>query len=327
MPQATPPPRPMLAALEAAPLVSDRFAYEPKYDGIRTLAVLERSTGAATVRLWSRLGNDKTAQFPDLVRPLGDVARRLRSGVVLDGEIVALDADGEPAGFQRLQGRIHLTGERAVAAHAGHQPVALIVFDLLREGAQNLMDLPLIERRARLERLLAGTTGGAVRLSEFVRGDGRELYRRAAERGWEGLVAKRLDSRYAAGRRSHEWRKIKILQRQDCVVGGWTEPRGSRSHFGALLLGVREHGAPRVRRPHGHRLHRCRAGPPRPPPRPARHPHLSLPRPPPRQRAPALGGPRPCGGNRLHRMDRRPQAPPPKVPRHPGRRSGVGRPA
>jgi bifunctional non-homologous end joining protein LigD len=239
----------MLAALDEAPLVSDRLVYEPKYDGIRTLVTVEPGgpgepgAGASDVRLWSRLGNDKTAQFPDLVRPLRDFSRRLTSGVVLDGEIVALDADGEPAGFQRLQGRIHLTGERAVAAHASHQPVALILFDLLREGAQNLMDLPLIERRARLERMFAGTAGGTLRLSEFVLGDGRELYRRAAERGWEGLVAKNLDSRYASGRRSPEWRKLKILHRQECVVGGWTEPRGSRAHFGALLLGVWENGA------------------------------------------------------------------------------------
>ncbi len=244
MPHATPPlPRPMLAALAEAPLVSNRLVYEPKYDGIRTLVSLEPGAGASAVRLWSRLGNDKTAQFPDLVRPLRDFSRHLTSGVVLDGEIVALDAEGEPAGFQRLQGRIHLTGERAVAAHASHQPVALIAFDILREGAQNLMDLPLIERRARLERMFAGTAGGALRLSEFVRGDGRELYRRAAERGWEGLVAKTLDSRYAPGRRSPEWRKLKILHRQECVVGGWTEPRGSRAHFGALLLGVWEDGA------------------------------------------------------------------------------------
>src|SRR5688572_2220147 len=172
MPHATPaPPRPMLAALDEAPLVSDRLVYEPKYDGIRTLVTIEPGApgaGVSDVRLWSRLGNDKTAQFPDLVRPLGDFSRRLISGVVLDGEIVALDADGEPAGFQRLQGRIHLTGERAVAAHASHQPVALILFDLLREGAQNLMDLPLIERRARLERMFAGATGGTLRLSEVV---------------------------------------------------------------------------------------------------------------------------------------------------------------
>ena len=230
----------MLAVLEGAPLVSDRLVYEPKYDGIRTLITLEAGAGASPVRLWSRLGNDKTAQFPDLVRPLEELARRLKSGAVIDGEIVALDADGEPAGFQRLQGRIHLTGERAVAAHASHQPVALIAFDLLREGTENVMDLPLIQRRARLERLLAGAPGGALRLSEFVPGDGRELYRRAAERGWEGLVAKSLDSRYVPGRRSPDWRKLKILQRQECVVGGWTEPRGSRAHFGALLLGVWE---------------------------------------------------------------------------------------
>ena len=232
----------MLAALQDAPLVSDRLVYEPKYDGIRTLVTLDPGAGVPAVRLWSRLGNDKTAQFPDLVRPLENFARRLKSGAIIDGEIVALDAEGEPAGFQRLQSRIHLTGERAVATQATHQPVALIAFDVLREGAENLMDRPLRERRARLERMFEGTAGGALRLSECVAVDGRELYRRAAERGWEGLVAKTIDSRYAPGRRSLEWSKLKILQRQECVVGGWTDPRGARAHFGALLLGVWEDG-------------------------------------------------------------------------------------
>jgi bifunctional non-homologous end joining protein LigD len=233
----------MLAALDEAPLVSDRLVYEPKYDGIRTIVTVDARSGAPEIRLWSRVGNDKTAQFPDLVHHLRDLSRRLPASVVLDGEIVALDAAGEPAGFQRLQGRIHLTGERAVAAHAVRQPVALVLFDLLRDGDENLMDLPLIERRARLERMFSGAAHGAVRLSEFVPGDGRELYRRAAARGWEGLVAKSLDSRYLAGRRSTEWRKLKLLRRRECVVGGWTEPRGSRAHFGALLLGVWEAGA------------------------------------------------------------------------------------
>src|SRR5687767_2963341 len=129
----SPPPRPMLAALDEAPLVSDRLVYEPKYDGIRTIVTIDLQPDAPEIRLWSRVGNDKTAQFPDLVRVLRDFARRLNTSVVLDGEIVALDGAGEPAGFQRLQGRIHLTGERAVAAHAVRQPVALVLFDLLRE--------------------------------------------------------------------------------------------------------------------------------------------------------------------------------------------------
>ncbi len=230
----------MLASLEAAPLESEAFVYEPKYDGIRTLA--EVQTGGA-VRLWSRRGNDKTAQFPEIVRALERLARRLKASVLLDGEIVALDETGEPAGFQRLQGRIHLTAPREIGGRALTQPVALIAFDALRDGEEDLRSLPLTARRARLERVLGNAGSTVLRLSEFVPGDGRALYRRALAHGWEGLIAKRLDSRYHSGRRTPDWRKVKLVHRQECVVGGWTDPRGSRGHFGALLLGVWEGSA------------------------------------------------------------------------------------
>jgi len=230
--------RPMLASLESVALDDARFAYEPKYDGIRTIAYIERGGGPGAVRLTSRLGNDKTTQFPDIVRALRVFARNLKASVVLDGEIVALDEEGEPAGFQRLQGRIHMTGERAIAGRARAAPVAFVAFDALRDGADDLRGLPLLARRARLERIVGNQVNAALRLSEFVAGDGRALYRRALDHGWEGLVAKRLESRYASGRRSPDWRKVKLLQRLDCIIGGWTQGRGRRSHFGSLVLGV-----------------------------------------------------------------------------------------
>jgi bifunctional non-homologous end joining protein LigD len=228
----------MLASLDEAPLADPRFAYEPKYDGIRTLAVVRAGGGPDAVRLWSRLGNDKTGQFPEISRALAAFARRLKADVVLDGEIVALDQHGEPAGFQRLQGRIHLTSERDIGGREGTEPVAFVAFDVLRDGEQDVRPLPLTARRARLERIFGNTGTPRLRLSEFRPGDGRALYRDVLDRGWEGLVAKQLDSPYQSGRRSSAWRKIKVLRRQKCVVGGWTEGRGSRPHFGALLLGV-----------------------------------------------------------------------------------------
>jgi bifunctional non-homologous end joining protein LigD len=233
----------MLASLEEAPLQSEAFVYEPKYDGIRTLVELEAGGGPGAVRLWSRLGNQKTSQFPEIARALERLARRLKAGALLDGEIVALDEAGEPAGFQRLQGRIHLTGLREIGGRALTQPVAFIAFDALRDGDEDLRALPLTARRARLERILGNAGSTVVRLSEFVPGDGRALYRRALEHGWEGLIAKRLDSRYQSGRRTSDWRKVKLVRRQECVIGGWTDPRGTRGHFGALLLGVRESDA------------------------------------------------------------------------------------
>jgi bifunctional non-homologous end joining protein LigD len=230
----------MLASLEDAPLQSDHFAYEPKYDGIRTIVELEPSGREGSVRLFSRLGNDKTSQFPEVARLLRQFGRGLKAGVVLDGELVALDGNGEPAGFQRLQGRIHLTRAEDIGRAGGSVPVAFIAFDILRDGADDLRSLPLSARRARLERVFSNTGSPLLRLSEFVAADGRALYQRAIDRGWEGLVAKHLDSRYRSGHRSPDWRKMKVTRQQEFVVGGWTEPRGTRSGFGALLLGVHE---------------------------------------------------------------------------------------
>jgi bifunctional non-homologous end joining protein LigD len=233
----------MLASLDPAPLHSPRFAYEPKYDGIRAIVAVKAGGGAGAARIWSRLGNEKTSQFPEIARALGVFARRLKADVLLDGEIVALDEAGEPAGFQRLQGRIHLTSDGDIGGRVVTQPVAFVAFDVLRDGDVDVRALPLTARRARLERIFGNTGSRALRLSEFHAGDGRALHELALRRGWEGVVAKALDAPYQSGRRSSAWRKIKILQRQDCVVGGFTEGRGSRAHFGALLLGVWDGGA------------------------------------------------------------------------------------
>lgn len=239
----------MLASTAEAPLASEALAYEPKYDGVRALVSVDPPSrgkpsgrfgaagppsprGGVSVRLWSRLGNEKTAQFPEVVDAIARWGRNLDRPVLLDGEIVALDDRGEPVGFQNLQGRIHLRTPTQTA------PIAFIAFDLLREGDTDLRTLPLRERRPRLEQLLAAVRDPRLRISEQVVGDGRALQARAHVNGWEGLVAKRLDSVYKSGRRSPEWRKLKLVRRQTCVIGGWTDPRGSRPFFGALLLGI-----------------------------------------------------------------------------------------
>ncbi len=222
----------MLASLAEAPLDDPAFVYEPKYDGIRAIAEIAPHDG---VRLWSRLGNEKSRQFPEIVRALERWARHRPASVVLDGEIVALDARGRPVGFQHLQGRIHVADEPTPAPGS----VAYIVFDLLREGRRDLRDRPFVERRADLERLFAsGDAAPLLRLSEIAHGDGRALYERALASGWEGLIAKLARSKYRSGKRTPDWRKLKIVQEQEFVVGGWTEPRQTRAYFGALLLGV-----------------------------------------------------------------------------------------
>src|SRR3954467_2921258 len=238
---------PMLATLADAPLVSKTLVYEPKYDGIR--ALVEVAPRGLT-RLWSRNGNKKTSQFPAVVKAFETAFAKAKAPLILDGEVVALDERGRPAGFQRLQGRMHLIGARDIERAEQQQPAAFIAFDLLREGKEDLCKLPLLERRRRLEqlfidfRLKSEATGHAatIRLSEQVIGDARDLHARAEAEGWEGLIAKDAASTYQPGRRSPAWRKIKLLKEQEFVVGGWTEPRQTRTHLGALLLGVQEQG-------------------------------------------------------------------------------------
>jgi bifunctional non-homologous end joining protein LigD len=226
--------QPMLASLMDAPLDDPHFVYEPKYDGIR--AIVEVDPGGS-VRVWSRLGNEKTHQFPEITEALRLWGRKQKAPVVIDGEIVALDGKGEPAGFQQLQGRIHLT------EGTPSDNVAFIAFDILRVGRDDLRDKPLVDRRQVLERVFGKTRSPLLRISTMVRGDGRALYKEALEHGWEGLIAKDAASAYKSGKRTPEWRKVKIVHEQEFVIGGWTEPRHTRSYFGALLLGVFENGA------------------------------------------------------------------------------------
>ncbi len=225
----------MLATLAEGPLSAKGWVYEPKYDGIRAIAELE-ANGA--VRLWSRLGNEKTNQFPEIAVALSKAAKAIKRSLVLDGEIVALDSHGQPIGFQGLQGRIHLTGEGDIQRATAGQPTAFILFDLLRDGADDLRSLPLAERRTRLEQRFTRVRDPRLRLSEQVPDDGAPMQARAVKEGWEGLIAKDARSPYQSGRRSPSWRKLKLVKRQEFVIGGWTEPRQTRAYFGALLLGV-----------------------------------------------------------------------------------------
>ena len=230
--------RPMLATTGTASLDAAGLAYEPKYDGIRALASIVPTRKGVDVTFWSRLGNDKTAQFPDIADALTRWGRTLGRPVLVDGELVALDDRGAPLGFQHLQ-RLLKTPSTPLGTGAAPR-VAYFLFDILRDGNDDVRPLPLSERRARLAALVAGTRDPRLRISEQAVGDGREMYTRAHDQGWEGLIAKRLDAAYASGKRSPHWRKLKLVRRQACVIGGWTDPRGSRPFFGALLLGVHD---------------------------------------------------------------------------------------
>jgi bifunctional non-homologous end joining protein LigD len=233
LPQPAPPPtyEPMMAVLTAEAFDDDEWLFEVKWDGHRCLANL----GTAT-RLTSRTQRDMTAQFPELI----DMHRQLAArNAVVDGEIVALDRNGRPS-FERMQDRFHRTPEE-LARNKGRVPVQFVAFDLLWLDGRPLLDLPLVERRARLNEVLVETRD--IRLSQVVEGAGKRFFEQVRELELEGIVAKRAASPYRPGTRSHDWRKIKALCLQDCVIVGWTPGKGGRAAtLGSLLLATYDDG-------------------------------------------------------------------------------------
>lgn len=227
----TPPLQPMLASTGTGVPEGD-WIFEPKYDGIRVLAYCTKEE----VLLITRNNLDKSRQFPEITEALRKVASSARRSLVLDGEIVALEGD-VPARFQGLQGRMHVTSDIAIAQHRKSSPAAIFIFDILMDGNNPLMHEPWEARRKRLEKRLTKRVSSVVRLVESQRGDGEKLLTQARNNGWEGIIAKRTDARYEPGTRSRSWLKLKTDRQQEFVVGGWTEPRNSRQHLGAILLG------------------------------------------------------------------------------------------
>jgi DNA ligase D-like protein (predicted ligase) len=211
---------PMKAVLSGTPFSDPDWIFERKLDGIRCLAIRD----AGEVELMSRTARRMNEQFPELVAAL---ERQPARDFILDGEIVAF-ANGVTS-FARLQRRAR---ERV--------PVFLYVFDIPRHEGEDLRGLPLRERKRRLRRAL--DLRDPVRLNPHRRGEhGEELYREACRKGLEGVIAKRADSPYRGGR-SRDWLKLKCHAEQELVIGGFTAPKGSRTEFGALLVGYYEDG-------------------------------------------------------------------------------------
>jgi bifunctional non-homologous end joining protein LigD len=208
------------------------WTFEPKYDGVRVLAFAT----PGDVRLITRNGKDKAAQFPEIVDALSELATKKKKPFVLDGEIVAL-IDGEPGRFQELQSRMHVKETTIIARHRSSSPAALILFDILAAGDDVLLREPWTKRRARLLKEVGKSQNSQIRITESIEGNGEKMLALARKQGWEGIIAKRVDSYYEPGNRSRSWLKLKIEFRQEFVVGGFTEPRNSRQHIGALLLG------------------------------------------------------------------------------------------
>ena len=229
---------PQLAMLVDAPPDGDRWLHEIKYDGYRIGCVIDKKG----VRLISRNGKDWTDVFPSIA----EAAKKLRtSDAVIDGEVAMVMPDGRTS-FGELQ--------QAAAGTASHAPLVYFVFDLLRLDGERLERLPLEERKARLRALVEPASpkpkggpappkpeakAGRIRYAAHIVGNGEQLFEHASKIGLEGIISKRRDLPYHPGRHD-SWQKIKVSQHGSFVVGGFTDPEGTRAGLGALLVGAYE---------------------------------------------------------------------------------------
>lgn len=212
----------MLATLYDAPFNKKGWIFETKWDGYRALA-FKLGSG---VKLISRNRLSFTERFPSIVQEL----KKLGHSFVVDGELVLLDEEGR-SNFQLMQ-NYHKVKKGTPYYY---------VFDILSLDGKDLHELPLIERKAFLKKLLSSKKLKNIRYSSHVQEKGIARFKTAEKKGEEGIIAKRADSPYQF-RRSKDWLKIKAVKRQEVVIGGFTAPKGSRKYFGALLVGVYEKG-------------------------------------------------------------------------------------
>ncbi len=233
---------PMLATLTDGAFDDPDWLFEVKWDGYRVEAVIHDGK----VRLWTRNRIDAASYFPDLAGPTDWIAAR---EAIVDGEVVALDADGRPD-FSLLQDRTGLRGleaatgrrdpdaARPTEAERAAIPIVFMAFDLLHLDGRSLLDVPLEERKRALRRALRPHP--LVRYASHVLGEGVAFTHAAAEQGLEGVVAKRRSSRYEPGRRSRDWLKVKLRMEQELVVVGWLPGQGSSAALGSLVVAVHD---------------------------------------------------------------------------------------
>jgi bifunctional non-homologous end joining protein LigD len=225
---------PMFARAGELPDRQRDWSFEVKWDGVRAIAYVQ----PGRLRLESRNLNDVTDAYPEVRGLIEQLGMR---EAVFDGEIVAFDENGRPS-FGRLQRRMHVTSPSAVRRLAASMPVVYAIFDLIYLDGRSLMELPYTKRRQQLEALELG--GRAWRVPAAHPGEGTALLAATEQQGLEGIVAKRLDSRYEPGRRGGAWMKIKHTLRQELVIGGWVPGEGRRAErIGALLMGYHQDGA------------------------------------------------------------------------------------
>ncbi|MDX6447058.1 MAG: bifunctional non-ous end joining protein LigD [Blastocatellia bacterium] len=216
---------PMLATLVDEPFSDPEWIFETKWDGFRSICFVKNGKS----RFVSRSQIEMTPQYPELA----GVAEQLDAEeAILDGEIVALDKDGMPR-FQLLQPRV---GRKSgIEALRGQGHIVYYVFDCLYVDGCDLTSCPVVERKEVLERILK--PANFIKLSEHIVGDGKAFFKQIEKFELEGMIAKRAASPYVP-RRSRDWLKVKTVKRSEVVIGGYTQPRGSRSHFGALVVGL-----------------------------------------------------------------------------------------
>jgi len=219
---------PMLATPAEAAFDDPDWLFEIKWDGYRAIAFIEN----AQTRLVSRNQNDLTGRFPELAGLASDITAKT---AILDGEIVALDETGRPS-FSMIQQRTGFRRYGRTAPTKSGIPVFYYVFDLLYVDGRDLRRLPLEQRKAELAKILR-RKDGLVRASEDFPEKGKALLDVVRAQGLEGIVAKRRGSLYEE-RRTTDWLKIKLRRQLECVVGGYTDPEGSRQHFGSIVLGL-----------------------------------------------------------------------------------------
>jgi bifunctional non-homologous end joining protein LigD len=218
---------PMLAESIPEPFDSPDWLFEIKWDGYRAVAFLENGK----VRLVSRNQNELTARYPELKDMAGFVKAK---HAILDGEVVAIDEHGKPS-FSLMQQRTGFRPGGKRGPTNADVPVLYYAFDLIYADGEDWRKVPLEDRKSKLLSLI--TPGDSLRFSDHYEQHGKALFDMVKRKGLEGIVAKRRASCYEE-RRSREWLKIKIRHTIECVVGGFTEPEGSRAHFGSLVLGL-----------------------------------------------------------------------------------------
>ncbi len=211
----------MLAKGSSESFSDENWLYEIKWDGYRAIAELNNEQ----VKLYSRNGNSFEATYPVIFEAL----QKLRFNAVLDGEIVVINEEGKPD-FQKLQHYAENT----------NFPIVYYVFDLLRLNNKDLYDVPLIDRKSQLQKLIGENE--VIKYSDHVLEQGDSFFEAARQKDLEGIMAKKADSLYYPGKRTNEWLKIKHHKSEEAIIAGFTAPRGGRKYFGALVLGIKKDG-------------------------------------------------------------------------------------